>query len=61
MQKFQLVSMAAFFMACKLHEIHIPHISILVDGSSKKYSAKDILDMEANIIITLCFNLNFPT
>jgi hypothetical protein len=56
--KLQLVGIAAFYIAAKYEETYqVPELRDLVHLSAKAFTKEEILDMEADIIKELDFNL----
>ena len=61
-QELQLVGTACLFIAAKYEETYqVPDADELVSISAKIFTKNELLDMEANIIKTLDFNLVFNT
>ncbi|XP_023015525.2 G2/mitotic-specific cyclin-B2-like [Leptinotarsa decemlineata] len=59
-KNFQLVGISAILIACKYEERHLPDIRDLEQACSYKYSGRQILEMESNILKALNFNLGRP-
>ncbi|KAL8194086.1 hypothetical protein R6Q57_026328 [Mikania cordata] len=57
----QLVGLVAMLLACKYEEVSVPIIDDLIFISDKAYSRSQILKMEKLMLITLEFNMSFPT
>ena len=54
---FQLIGVAAMFVACKYEEIYPPEIKDFIFVSDKSYTRKQILEYENDILMTLDFNM----
>jgi hypothetical protein len=59
--KLQLVGITALFIASKYEEIYPPDIYKFVNITDNAYSKVEILQMESDILRTLCFNVTVPT
>ncbi|XP_066990889.1 G2/mitotic-specific cyclin-B [Anabrus simplex] len=59
-KKFQLVGVAAMFVASKYEEMYTPEISDFVYIADNAFSKADILDMEARIIDALDYSFGRP-
>lgn len=61
-ENLQLIGTAAFFIAAKYEETYqVPEVDDLVHFSAKAFSKEEIIEMEADIIKTLDFDLIFDT
>ena len=49
------------FIASKYEEIYPPLLKDYVEVTDRTYTKKEILDMESKILISLDFNLTFPS
>ena len=58
---FQLLGVAALFVASKYNEIHTFEADKYVYLCDGLYSQKELLEMESLILTTTCFSLQFPT
>ncbi|KAM3142406.1 cell division [Paramecium bursaria] len=57
--KFQLLGATCLFIACKYDEIIPPHLKDIISICDSKYTVKQILNMESEILQVLDFNLSF--
>lgn len=55
--KLQLVGVSALLIACKYEEIYPPALKEFVTICDKAYNADQILEMEADILISIDFRL----
>ncbi len=55
--RFQLVGIAALFIACKYEEIFYPEVKEFVNATDKTYTKKEVIQAEREILFTLNFNL----
>jgi G2/mitotic-specific cyclin-B, other len=59
-KELQLVGVTALLLASKYEEIYPPEVKDCVYITDRAYTRQDILDMEANILTELQFNLTVP-
>lgn len=59
--QYQLVGIAALFVASKYEEIYPPNIKEYVDVTDRSFSKHDIMEMEGKILLALQFQLTVPT
>lgn len=59
--KYQLVGMTSLFIASKVEEIWAISVAQFVFISKEAYTKEEILDMEQEILSTLCFNVTPAT
>lgn len=57
----QLVGVTALFLASKYEEIYPPELKDCVVVAQRAYTSQDFLDMEADMLSELSFNLTVPT
>lgn len=55
--KLQLVGVSSLLIACKYEEIYPPTLKEFVAICDRAYTTSEILDMEANVLLTLDFEL----
>jgi Cyclin, N-terminal domain/Cyclin, C-terminal domain len=60
-QTLQLVGVTSLLLAAKYEEIYPPEVKDCVCITDRAYTKQDILDMEADILNELSFNLTVPT
>lgn len=58
---YQLVGVAAYFIASKYEEIAYPEIATLLDCADNCYNEADVKEMEIKIVNTLQYDLTVPT
>lgn len=58
---FQLLGVAAMFIATKYEEIYPPYLSQFVEVTDETFSGKQIIQMEQEILRTLDFRISMPT
>lgn len=59
--KLQLVGVSSMLIACKYEEIYAPEVKDFVYITDKAYTAEEVRAMELDILVTLEFNITFPT
>jgi Cyclin, N-terminal domain/Cyclin, C-terminal domain len=57
----QLVGVTAFLLAAKYEEIYPPEVCDIVRVTDRAYSRQDVLDMEADILSEISFNMSVST
>lgn len=60
-QSLQLVGVTAFLLAAKYEEIYPPELHDIVVITDRAYTKQDVLEMEADMLNELSFNLTVPT
>eukprot|EP00002_Diphylleia_rotans_P022928 TRINITY_DN4500_c0_g1_i1.p1 TRINITY_DN4500_c0_g1~~TRINITY_DN4500_c0_g1_i1.p1 ORF type:complete len:446 (-),score=97.65 TRINITY_DN4500_c0_g1_i1:122-1459(-) len=60
-RRLQLVAVTALMIACKVEEIYSPSVLDFVNFCDNAYSRANILEMEAQMLNTLDFNVTHPT
>lgn len=58
---FQLLGVAAMFIATKYEEIYPPYLSQFVEVTDETFQGKQIISMEQEILRTLDFRISMPT
>lgn len=56
-KSFELVGIACLFLVAKYEEIYPPSMRHYVDAASKRFTSKELIAMEGEIINALSFNL----
>lgn len=59
--RLQLVGVTALFIASKYEEIYPPELKDFVYITDKAYSKQDVIQMEYHMLMTLSFDITFPT
>jgi cyclin B len=59
--KLQLVGVTAMFIACKYEEIYPPELKDFVYITDGAYVKSDVLKMEVEMLLSLNFDVTFPT
>lgn len=59
--KFQLLGLAAMFIAAKMEEVYPPRVSDLSEISERYCSVESILQMEGEILTLVAFELNYTS
>jgi hypothetical protein len=60
-KKLQLVGVTAMFIASKYEEIYAPEVNDFVYITDKAYTKQEILDMEYLMLVSLNFNITYPS
>ncbi len=55
LEKFQLVGIAAIFLAAKLEEVYTPRIEMMVECCNGTYTAEQIIDTEFEMMFAFDF------